>query len=625
MDTWRIQTQLNDKSASVGSSVAFGIGATVIPASRGSSKPVKINKGETERIKQLYKADRYEVLEAIAYNTKYPLWISAPSVGGAQAGILFTNKGLKQIPFVGEEIDLKATALQSKAGVSNGATAAFSVTFKDEIFPEWSTETTTKFTPKVHILVDGKLTEAACIWNGVDKKFDLKIDTIGEGTITHDTDKIVVTFSFQAGKIPAEGKEVSIRLTSNLTTLKDIAVYALIGMRYPCEDYMGVAIYKSENEGNLMLSLKQLKKGILYSMTGYPREFSLKKGTTNASGLLIYAQDLFKNDDNIFVKINEDENFIWSTFTTGTKEVTYFKGGYRGVEPKGSDLVEAWDQFKDIKRYSAEIYFDTTAKPEIPAAFVGLRTGFAKYKKFLFPQPVCTADEMLQKIPLGVSNMGLVTFWGAAYIQNIYEDTGNLISTLMGEVAAKYTDALVYSYGGRAVAWSDENSVGGQLSMGRIVEFVHTCTEDQSLAMDNGRVNPIQPNELFGPIVCSRRSTDKSSGNYSYADYAGIVDYCVERIYNEVLPYQLVKFNDDVHRAIVRSKADLILKPLTVVPNNVIREYAIKCDSENNGDDVLAREDFVLSVGIKVTTKSRMILFNFINSAAGASVEEDVK
>jgi hypothetical protein len=64
---------------------------------------------------------------------------------------------------------------------------------------------------------------------------------------------------------------------------------------------------------------------------------------------------------------------------------------------------------------------------------------------------------------------------------------------------------------------------------------------------------------------------------------------------------------------------------MTQVPNNVIRYYAIKCDSENNGDDVLTRQEFVLSVAIKVTPKSEFIRFNFINSAQGGSVEEDVK
>jgi hypothetical protein len=143
--------------------------------------------------------------------------------------------------------------------------------------------------------------------------------------------------------------------------------------------------------------------------------------------------------------------------------------------------------------------------------------------------------------------------------------------------------------------------------------------------LDKYRINPIVLNELFGPMVASRRTTDTGDTDYSYSDYSMLIDYAIERIVNEVLPYQLIKFNDDNHRAVVRAKAELILKPMTQAPNNVIRDYAIKCDSENNGDDVLTRQEFVLTVAIKVTPKSEQICFNFINSAQGGSVEEDVK
>jgi hypothetical protein len=227
--------------------------------------------------------------------------------------------------------------------------------------------------------------------------------------------------------------------------------------------------------------------------------------------------------------------------------------------------------------------------------------------------------------PPNVQNRGICAFWGAAYVMNLYEPTGNLLSTLMGEVASRYADARVFSYGGRAVAWGDENHVGGQLNQGRIVKFLYDAKEDEMKQLDKYRINPIVMNELFGPMVASRRTTDTSETDYSYSDYSMIVDYCVERIINEVLPYQLIKFHDDNHRAAVRSKAEFILKPLVQAPNNVLRDFAIKCDGDNNGDDVLTRQEFVLTTAIKVTPKSEFIVFNFINSAQGGSVEEDVK
>jgi hypothetical protein len=62
MSSYRIKVMLNNKSFTVGPDISAGQGATVIPATRGPMKPVKINRGETERIRQLFSADRYDVL-----------------------------------------------------------------------------------------------------------------------------------------------------------------------------------------------------------------------------------------------------------------------------------------------------------------------------------------------------------------------------------------------------------------------------------------------------------------------------------------------------------------------------------------------------------------------------------
>jgi hypothetical protein len=126
--SYRIKVSLNNKSFTVGSGIAAGMGATVIPASRGPMRPVKLNKGETERIRMLFGANRYEVLEAIAYNNKYPLWISAPHSGGSFGALLLTDTGLKSCPisFSGDldTIDFTNLWLQFKAGTSDGITAA---------------------------------------------------------------------------------------------------------------------------------------------------------------------------------------------------------------------------------------------------------------------------------------------------------------------------------------------------------------------------------------------------------------------------------------------------------------------------------------------------------------------
>jgi hypothetical protein len=625
--SYRIKVNLQNKSFTVGPDIATGMGATVIPADRGPIVPVKLNKGETERIRMLFGANRYEVLEAIAYNNKYPLWLSAPHSGGSFAAMLLTDNGLVPCPisFSGDPKTLNFTnlCLQFKAGISDGVTSAWAIAIDARLLPNpaEATPESPGYIPRAFLLIDDEPFEASLAWDAVTNQFNIDVPGKGTGTGKVVGSNIVIDFAF-SGAIPAKGTPIAFRFTTDTSKLA-FKVYAIIGLRFPCEDFMAAAVYKSGTEGNLILDIRNKKKGVYYQQSGYPIEMSLKPGTVNGSGLLIYASELLRADDFIYVLPNANEPMDWDVWTGGNDDLVDFKGGFRGAKCNGQLLVEGWEQFKEFKKYPADIYFDSTADPLIPAEFSVLRAEIP-YRRFLYPLAMgLRTAEILDK-PM-VDNRGIVAFWGAAYIMNLQEPTGNLLSTLMGEVASRYADARVFSFGGRAVAWGDENQVGGQLNQGRIVEFLYDAKEDEMKRLDKLRINPIVLNELFGPMVASRRTTDSSETDYSYSDYSMIIDYCVERIVNEVLPYQLIKFNDDNHRSVVRAKAELILKPLMQAPNNVIRDFAIKCDSENNNDDVLTRQEFVLTVAIKVTPKSEFIVFNFINSAQGGSVEEDVK
>jgi hypothetical protein len=631
MSSFRIKVLLNNKSFTSGPDIATGQGATVIPAARGPMKPVKINRGETERVRQLFSADRYEVLEAIAYNNKYPLWISAPASGGANAAVLMTDTGLLPVPIVlgGDPADLDMSGLwmQFAGGVSDGEARAYNLAFPKSLMPPPPVPGEAPFIPRAMIVVGDEPRDAALTWDDAISGYRVSVPNLGSGTVTGPagagSESYIIQWVFDAGSVPPKGVKFAARFTTDVTRLSS-KVYALFGMRFPCADYAAVSVYKADNEGNLILNLCYKKKGVYYQQSGYPVEFSLARGTVNGSGANIYIEEVLKFDDFIFGIPAPGNQFDWDTWTGGSDGLTDFAGGDRRVPCAGQMLVEGWEQFKEFKKYPADIYFDVTADPLIPAEFSALRASAAPYRRFLYPYPATIRPGEITSPP-NVQNRGLCAFWGSAYIMNPYEPTGNLLSTLMGEVASRYADARVFSFGGRAVAWGDENQVGGQLNQGRIVNFFYDAKEDEMRQLDKYRINPIVLNELFGPMVASRRTTDTGDTDYSYSDYSMLTDYVIERIINEVLPYQLIKFNDDNHRAVVRAKAELILKPMTQAPNNVIRDYAIKCDSENNGDDVLTRQEFVLTVAIKVTPKSEQICFNFINSAQGGSVEEDVK
>jgi hypothetical protein len=236
---------------------------------------------------------------------------------------------------------------------------------------------------------------------------------------------------------------------------------------------------------------------------------------------------------------------------------------------------------------------------------------------------MANADEATTiETALGVQDRGFGYFWGWFEMNNLYSRKGNVVWIPMGEVAKNHADSMVNAFGGLSVAWINENGVGGQLTSGRFIRSLYDPSEANLQLMDEARINPIVYDPSYGAMIVSRRTSLAELSDYSFSDYSMIADYILKNITSQVLPYQIVKLNDTIHRNIVRTKTESILQPMTVAPLNVIDSYYVKCDSENNNDEVRAREEFRLDVSVKVTPKSRTLVFTFINTPQTSSVEE---
>ena len=280
-----------------------------------------------------------------------------------------------------------------------------------------------------------------------------------------------------------------------------------------------------------------------------------------------------------------------------------------------------------------------TGEISVPALLAELRggdvpqyTGFQPFASVLLPlfdletgAPINKYEDAIEAIKGYPANRGFSVYQGNFKIRNDYSSKAPVFEGVpMGEIAKRTADSIVLSYGGLATAWIDEAGVGGLLSGGRILGYAklqEEYSETKLKALDEAKINPVIYDYTYGPMIASRRTTYTDYSDYSFNDYSRIIDYCIKNIIKNVFPYQVVKMNDDDHRAIVRMRTNAILEPLTVRPYAVLRNYAIKCDAENNTDEVLAQEQFILEVAIQVTPKSRTLKLVFINAPQTQSVE----
>ena len=615
IQSWRIQTIFDNRSQRVLPSPGTGLGATVVRSTRGPIEPVYLGQGETVRLLNIFgapTADNPELLEAIEYNKSYPMWISSPSNRGKSSAIAFGPDGsvaLNAGVASGSTQNLATFTLFSKLTFATEDSFAGVLGSTDLMIIDSGTEDIETF----KLLIDGE--EETITVSGLEGVYTITGDNLTSGTFTLDTG--VITLAFTEGYVDADAV-VEIEYTVDLSDM-----YGVIALKGPADsDYLRATITGvTVSDADAFEMAVQIKntKGTYVDMVDSPITFSLTEGHEDGYGQNIFIENVFDGSDFFVPFVTGGATF--STFTDD-ESVVAFSGGSRGGEVGDTEYTAGYEYFKQIRKYPIDVFFDATQNTSIPTLFSDLRTNYHKYSRFLLPVPQMDVASALEWT-MPVSDRGISFYYGYFYLRNLYHSSGKVVGIPMGEIAKKHADIMLLAFGGLAPAWFDENGMGGQLTGGRIIEAIYDPDESQLRQLDEARINPVIYDPSVGPMIVSRRtSLSGSLSDWSFVDYSGAMDYILKNVSSQVLPYQIVKMNDASHRNIVRSKTNSILQPMTVAPVNVVREYAVKCDSQNNNDDVLAREEFRLDVAVKFTPKSRTIILTFINTPQGSSVEE---
>lgn len=598
-----IQVFQNDKSATVSTSIG-AVGATVIKSKRGGDKPVRFEKKQSSRILNYFgipDTGNEAVDDILNYNNSYPIWVSAPSSNGRFGGVLITKMGVEQF----------VSGKDSKSIVFNDIENYETVLEKFD--PEVSeiTKTIIDFehykNQSVDILVDG----VSIGIEASDAEPEILTSTIGTGTFTRATG--VLAFDFTT--LPNEDSKIEVAYKTDRSL---DAYFALINAN-PQQDDLKVKVSINTNANFVVDIMKKKYDSNVYTrLSGFPKELSIVENSKNGYGENIFIDTVFDENNDYFQAFSN--NIEFDTYTS-SDDYYEFSGGVRG-ETETTDLARGWDYFKDSK-YKSDLFFDTTADSTIPGIFLTLRQSYQKYSYYIFPCPNVSYENAITSMqPLMTDEKGLACYWGYGKIINQY--TGKtMASSLMGRRALRLAD-MWDVFNGLAPAYYNENGkYGGQLGSG-ILEMFYDVNEDQQQLLEDARINPTINHPVFGFTITRERTTQSMQSDYSSIGHTRLADYLIYNILNKVLPYQLFKLNDTDHRARVKSQIETIISPVTANPFNLLSEFLVKCDGENNNAEVLSREEFVVSVAIKFTPFGRWVKLFFTNTAQGVSVESEV-
>lgn len=653
--SWRINVAMNNQSQRTLVSPSSGTGATVVRAQRSLDYPVLFDTGETDKMLAMFGApssSNPELLEALEYNTYYPLYVSSPALKGRHASAVITGDGVVALK---DGVDLSSSDLEDLSDVVfscsltpttmegttvySGVVASSNRNSYSLVSKIMNTSTSSSVSDTTHFVVVA------------DTEYPL---TLTQSESDHKIYEVTNSSFLQSGTLNSSTGEVSLILASNIQTsfsrleLKyhvEISgkneIFGLIVSRAAStENHLQVRVTKnvySNSDSSATYSNPYSSFSIAYRVlnsngkfvapASSPVEFGDKKTTVDAYGTSLNPEKVFDGNPYLTVYVNYlNGNSISSYLPQSTSYVTLV-GGYHDIED--IDFAGGWDEYRDSDTYQMDLVFDASCNSDALTHAAQIRTGgYQPYVRVLLPiaRPATYTDYtsvLSVKESAGYPvNRGVSLYFGYFKIQNSYSTDGDVTWIPMGEIAKRHADSIRYSYGGLATAWVDENGVGGQLTGGRILKSIYKMSENDLQLLDENRINPVIYDRTFGPMIVSRRTTIMDNSDYSFNDYSGTFDYILRRVVENVLPYQLVKFNDSDHRRVVKSKIESIVQPLTVAPYNVLNAYLVKCDSENNDAEVLNKEEFHVDLAVQVTAKSRWIYFTFTNTSQTVSVEE---
>lgn len=604
MDNWRIQTFFEDRSTIVKPTTS-ALGFSVIKAPKGGDYMYfDVNQAQTIIDCCGYPAADNNVQDLIDYNVKAPLYASAPSTNGKYGGVFVTKTG--SIPFYSgysnwDTFDLDLVPQNASIGTGDGTKVLFTATLAN----------ITKY----------NATSLSILINGVADTLTFDTSVVGTETITGSlltgtlntaTGALSITFT----AAPALNAVITTAYTLSLT---DDCYFVLRSYSKHVDD-IAVKVIKNADDDNFLVYIytKNLENEYV-EINNSPFEVSLSPTGRNASGKNIYVENVFKSS--IYVRALDTETAL-TTFVDDTTLVA-FAGGSRGDTVTEAVIASTYLAVTDKDKYPIKVFFDASASVTVANAFQTMREGIFNRSRFLLVTPDTPAADLISAGAVSrynLNNRGIYVYcltWGT-HVDSYRGNDFN--SSNIGLIASRHADSINSKFkGGIGPMWYDENGVGGELGSA-ITDLNEGLTETQSKQLDTLRLNPVKWDYESGALIVSQRTTLKRDSDYSYIGHSGLADYITSNVEKLVLPTQLGKLNDAFHRNSVKANTEIVLSSVS----ELLYDYYVKCDEENNNADILNQKKFVLTVGVQYTPQSEMIDFIFINSSIGVDIKEVV-
>ena len=360
----------------------------------------------------------------------------------------------------------------------------------------------------------------------------------------------------------------------------------------------------------------------------------------------IYWQELLPPDDSVcyaevyVVKTFDDdldENGIYtgtrisskSTTVYGQRYVDFVVGeninaGYTGGNCTDTTLKQQKRFTKIVKEGLIEAAKPKYGDCSLFMEFTGLdtlKTYFAAIRTMHNTSTIISPKNISEQLFANVNKIKVVARLrgSAQYCQELqYKDKNvrkKYYACPIGAVGVMLMRIMEDYLGGKAPAWLNEGSVGGQLEevMLRAPIAARWDFEDiDTKIMDQKGLNPILLDNEDGAMIVSHRTTEQDAGDWSYLGHSMSFDLCKREIRDNVMKPQLMKRISPYYIEKRQNQVNRILAKRTT-GDDPIWSYASSDVAGANNEYTKAQRIFNIPVEVRVYPYSERVRLSFTN------------
>ena len=636
MDTSRIIINTIDNSTSYVEQTTPVTGFTVIKAPKGPITPVKILKGGSSKIQDIFgvASEAYpEIFEVETFNKEYDVYVSAPYAAGTKVPVAYMTEdgifaGYGNIDYTTEVEALINNQGDTATGITDANNVSVLVDVSYAKTARLVNSDTVRDTSK-KIEVDSGVSK---IPTGLTQADWEALDDSGVTAVVINGNKIeladITPKKYSDGECYIEytGEVESAYWVKNYET-----VYCTFIPKYPSErtlhlsfapfnEFTGYSSNKVESRNKLVVTAYE--DGAFHNAS-HPVSFEGSLNPTDSSSSFTDANSEYAAQSLVYVYVNKPVESLesFNVDLAGYLPVT-LAGGVRETEDESADIHEAgWNTVVESGEFDdVDIFFDceihTDAEECSSRKFFQLASSSAynKYCGHIFNLTPDKVDANLPQLGFGRE------YWNVCNVAVINLPNGSKIfSPMTGAKALMQCRIIENRFGGVAPMWENSGSpaLGGQLN-GIITPYrlKNKYSKTELDLLDNRNFNPVILDKNYGVMSVGQKTC--KTGSITDWNYIGHVcsffDFLKEVRANVMIP-QIGKPNNPYYRELRRDQVWNILRDRLTGSNRIWAEAVVDTSTADGVNDIYAQRarKFVIVCKVRVDTFSEIVELNFYN------------